>query len=460
MTAPSTPESPVSLTETEGDFFRHILRGNSDEPVSVHSLSKWIVEKYTPEGVSAILEKLVSVGLLERSFTGATETSNPPKSYALPSTSDGFVKLARTYIAGLRESHEDGWRHLGCYFLSSAYARSHLTTELVNGIITQRGVAAPNLERPILGLIEISPTALLDFLGPWEPVEPRAGSSGWGIGAVEHLIYRWVFDCIADLAVTRTVPDYGDVMRASVRPEHTLAQRHDPPLLELCLWDGTVIGFEAGFDTDHEYYQGEDDGPDDITEIERNPENCWVEIWKDHIPPRWGEQGLEARLGYSFDKPELLKQILAESVVPGTKNKRPSFLKQTATLGDAILESYVTTELLRRKKDLTAQQINDLRKQVVKNETLAALAMKLGLGVDIQFPYAPPGSPSWVEEKSGMLGDSLEALIGVAYLDGGLKGASAVAEKLMRERLEEVAPLHLHRLTPGPERDGTGTQGL
>jgi ribonuclease-3 len=329
---------------------------------------------------------------------------------------------------------------LGSYFLGSRYGVEHLKPDLVEEILASRGLKTPALVRPLLGIIQISPSAFLGFVGDWKPVESESGEADAGHAAIEHLIYRWVFDCIGDLAVTRLVPDMGDVMRASVRPEHTLAQRHEPPLLELWFKDGTVIGFEAGFDTDHEFYQGDGDAPEDVHEIERNPENCWVEIWMDHVPPAWGDQGLEARMGYSFERPELLKQILAESAVPGSKNKRPPLLKQAATLGDAILETYVTTELLRRKRDMTSQQINDLRKQVVKNETLAALAVKLDLPVEVRFPYAPPGSLSWNEERIGMLGDSVEALIGAAYMDGGLKGAFTVTSKLMQEPLAEAAP--------------------
>jgi Ribonuclease-III-like len=439
----TAPNPAMMLTETDADLFRTILAFHPDSPLTVQSLPTWQIRKYSCAGAAASLERMVSAGLLERSAPNASVDSAPAGSYVLPASREGFVRLVQTYFSLLARSTDDGGRQLGSYFLATTYAHQHLTIEFVRAALEERGVMLPELTQPVHGLIQISPTALSDFLGPWKPWDPELGRVSSGIDTVEHLLYRWVFDCINDLAETRTVPGHGNVMRASVRPEHTLAQRHEPPLLELCFYDGSIIGFEAGFDTEHLYYQGEDDAPDDIHEVERNPENCWAEVWKDRAPPTWRDQGLEAKLGYSFEDSSLLKQLVEESLIPGVKSKRPRLVKQSATLGDAILEAYLTTELLRRRHHASAQELHEMRKKLAANEKLAQIARGIGLRVQVAFPYEP-GSPRLAKEETEMLGDSVEALIGAAYKDGGLKAAHRVARNLLRDSLEEVAPTRRH----------------
>ncbi len=296
------------------------------------------------------------------------------------------------------------------------------------------------LIRPIGALLQISPSALRTFEGNWEPYESESMTSGRPIEMVEHLVYRLVFDTIGDLAASRNVPADCGVIRATVRPEESLAQRHEPPLLELLLKDGSIIGFDAGFDTDHEYYQGEDDCPEEISEFSRNPENCWVRIWWDHRGPNWREAGLEGTIGYSFEDSELLRRFVEEAKVPGTKTRRPTLFKRAAALGDAILGAYVTAELLRRLSGATARQLHDLRVQIVRNEALAELARKLDFRVTVDSPPGGAGHSGFQETETGMLGDTLEALLGLAYMDGGLKAAQTVARRVLRDFLDQAAP--------------------
>jgi 23S rRNA maturation mini-RNase III len=460
VSRPIGPSGP--LTQSELEVYRYALHADGDHVVSVASLPKWVRVKLPRESGESSLERLADAGLLQRLEASPGIDSREATRYLLPTTRAGFLRAAQAYLAALPNSCGDDWKQAGSYFLASRYGLKHLTPDLVGEVLSSKGIQNPSIIAPLLGLIQISPSAFLGFVGEWSPVESQSSGGSSGIEAIEHLIYRWVFACINDLAVLRVVPDSGVVMRASVRPEHSLAQRHEPPLLELLFWDGTVIGLEAGFNTEHLYYQGEDDAPDQIAEVERNPENCWVEIWMDHTGPSWGEKGLEAALGYRFENSELLKRVVTESGVPGRSNRRPPLLRRMATLGDAILATYVTTELLRRMKSPTARQIHDTRKQVVNNQNLASIARRLELPVDVLSHFEPRGSPRWAEEEAHMLGDSVEALIGAAYVDGGLKAANTACANLIRRRLEELAPTRLHgflgenhaeNAPPPPEND-------
>ncbi|EQD44717.1 ribonuclease III, partial [mine drainage metagenome] len=292
---------------------------------------------------------------------------------------------------------------------------------------------------PILALIQISPTAQKTFLGDWTPYESESVASDEPLDMVEHLVYRLVFDAIRDLANTRTVPPDGVVREARVSGVSNLAQRHEPPLLELVLRDDDILGFNAGFDTEHLFYQGEDDGPEDMAEATRNPEDCWVDVWWDHCPPSWSDPSFGAKIGYSFEDPMLLNRILEESAVPGTKKDRPITFKQAAWLGDNILDAWATSALLVRLNSERVKDLDLLRQRLTSNEALARIARQLGLRVT---PRTQPsaGEAAMRDAEEGMLGDSVEALVGAAYMDGGLKAAHAVAKRLMMRPLEAVAP--------------------
>ena len=133
--------------------------------------------------------------------------------------------------------------------------------------------------RPILTLLKISSTALDYFLGDWEPYKPETenfGNTSQGYAQIEHVLFRLIWAAVWDISITREVPDRLEVYQAAVRPEHSYTLNHPPPLLLVSLPESYELGYDAGYDTTHEYYGGEDG---DAYEIESNPENCWVKIW-------------------------------------------------------------------------------------------------------------------------------------------------------------------------------------
>jgi 23S rRNA maturation mini-RNase III len=437
------------ISSHEVEIVRPLVLGYPTEQPSVTDLCNWPLLKLTPAGIEKRADRLVAAGFIESFLKSETGRPARIKCYRLRDSEDGFLKLSLAYLRSISTMSGDGWRYWGNSLLESAYARKYLTPDLVKRVFKENGVENPSIVKPLLSLIQVSPSALIRFLGDWKPHSPEPVEVAKDIESVEHLIFQLVFDTIGDIAVTREVPNGGEVMRASVRPEETLAQRHEPPLLELDLHGGTVFGYEAGFDTEHLFYQGEDDNPEDIFEYERNPENCWAKPWVDLAPPNWGKSGLEARIGYSFEDANLLKRLLAESATPGGWSDRPKLFKQAKWLGDAILQSYVTTELLRRLRLVEVKRLDKLRQDLVNNRFLARITKELGLRIHVKRQYWSNRS-ELAEVRTKMLGDSFEALIGGAYLDGGLKAAQTVTKNLMRGPIEKlVSPTRMRKNTIG-----------
>ena len=142
-----------------------------------------------------------------------------------------------------------------------------------------REIEDKTLVFPILALLEVSPNAILEFVGDWEPYVLRSmGSFDSGIGMVEHVLFRLVFASVADLSMTCDVPRLSDVTFATVHPEHPLFGDSSSHFLQLIWRNEKVIRYDAGFDTEHTYV-GDDE---DVIEYMRNPENGWVRIsWAD-----------------------------------------------------------------------------------------------------------------------------------------------------------------------------------
>lgn len=229
-----------------------------------------------------------------------------------------------------------------------------------------------------------------------------------------------------------------DIYIAEVRPEHSRAQRHEPALLQLSWQYEEIIGFEAGFDTEHLYTSGGEDGfsDGDVFEVTRNPENCWVRTWYDRYPPMLDEDGIEAQISYSFEDRTLLDRTLTHSSAPEAGDDAGKFVKRTAWLGDAILSSVVTESLFGRLGPTETKHLAESRSGLVSNAALSTVAEGIGLPAAIRVGEALKKNP--IEDRHRMHATHLEALIGAVFLDGGFEAARRVVRKLLRVSLEEI----------------------
>jgi ribonuclease-3 len=127
---------------------------------------------------------------------------------------------------------------------------------------------------------------------------------------------------------------------------------------------------------------------------------------------------LEARLGYSFDDQSLLDLALthrshAEDAA-GISNERLEFL------GDAVLGLVIADELYSGGA-LNEGSMAKVRAAVVSEVALADVARDLDLGAHLRLGKGEQDSGG--SDKTSILADSLEAVIGAIYLDGGFDSA-------------------------------------
>lgn len=108
-------------------------------------------------------------------------------------------------------------------------------------------------------------------------------------------------------------------------------------------------------------------------------------------------------------------------------------------LGDSVLGLIVTEELYLRHPDLPEGQLAKLRAAVVNSRALADVARTLGLGVYLRLGRGEEGSGG--RDKSSILADALEALIGAMYLAVGIDATRVWVLGQFADLLDESAQL-------------------
>lgn len=151
---------------------------------------------------------------------------------------------------------------------------------------------------------------------------------------------------------------------------------------------------------------------------------------------------LAALSGYRFKDPALLEQALAHRSWCAENDGAPSN-ERLEFLGDAVLGWVVADLVVAKYPDLPEGALTDLRKALVNAETLAAVAADLGLGRWLLLGAGEENAGG--REKTSILSDALEAVIGALYLDAGVTKSRSFVRKLVTKRMREVVK-HLHLL--------------
>jgi len=154
---------------------------------------------------------------------------------------------------------------------------------------------------------------------------------------------------------------------------------------------------------------------------------------------------LEQTLGYQFVRPELLEQALThssqarevESAQPPS-NKRTGDNEQLEFLGDAVLGLITTEDLFHRFPQFREGELSKLRAHLVSEKHLIRVAQTLELGHYLHLGRGEEKSGG--RNKTALLVDALEAILGAMYVDSGLETVRRVVIKhIVSPELETIA---------------------
>ena len=141
-------------------------------------------------------------------------------------------------------------------------------------------------------------------------------------------------------------------------------------------------------------------------------------------------------LDFEFTDPELLKQALthrsASSNESGNSiesNERLEFL------GDSVLGLVVNEYLFKEYPDEREGNLTQMKSLLVSRPILSVKARDMEIG---EYLYMSPGEEeSGGRDRSSILADAFEAIIGAIYLDQGMEGARAfIVRRLMSSSRE------------------------
>jgi ribonuclease-3 len=189
-----------------------------------------------------------------------------------------------------------------------------------------------------------------------------------------------------------------------------------------------------------------------------------------------GYETLEQRLGHAFKDPLLCRTALThKSWLNETAELGRADNERLEFLGDAVLALVVSDLLMRRFPSYPEGELSKIRAAAVNEDGLASVAESIALG---QWIFLGRGEEqAGGRHKKSILANTLEALIGAIYVDGGfgpafqvveslfshrLADAETAAERDYKSRLQEISQAE-HKVNPtydvvsesGPEHDKT-----
>lgn len=142
----------------------------------------------------------------------------------------------------------------------------------------------------------------------------------------------------------------------------------------------------------------------------------------------------ERATGYVFNSRELLRQALTHRSYGASHNERLEFL------GDSILNCVIAQALYERFLEVREGDLSRLRANLVRQETLAEIAQRLGLGEHLRLGEGELKSGGF--RRPSILADGLEALFGAVFLDGGFDRARQTILRLYEPYLASLDPHH------------------
>ncbi len=140
---------------------------------------------------------------------------------------------------------------------------------------------------------------------------------------------------------------------------------------------------------------------------------------------------MEAMLGYAFQDRSLLETALTHPSF-GADYHVPHY-QRLEFLGDAVLELFVSERLYATLPHWTEGRLTRMRAELVCEDSLATAARRLGVSEWIRLSVGEERTGG--REKSSILCDVMEALIGAAYLDGGRAASDGIITLALGERL-------------------------
>lgn len=148
-------------------------------------------------------------------------------------------------------------------------------------------------------------------------------------------------------------------------------------------------------------------------------------------------RNLEEKLSYTFNNKELLKHALIHR---SYGNEHWEYKKinneRLELLGDAVLDLVVTEYLYKNFTKSTEGDLAKLKSMIVSEPVLAKISRELGIGKYLLLSKGEELTGG--RDRSSILGDVFEAVLGAIYLDSDFLIAKDYATKLLEYQINHI----------------------
>jgi ribonuclease-3 len=144
--------------------------------------------------------------------------------------------------------------------------------------------------------------------------------------------------------------------------------------------------------------------------------------------PAWTARAL----GYRFKDPALCELALTHRSAGSAHNERLEFL------GDSVLNCAVARLLYEAHPAADEGALSRQRASLVSGETLAQIAVELGLGDCLRLGGGELKTGGF--RRASILADALEAIVGAIFLDSGFDAVFNVVRHILGARLTGLPP--------------------
>lgn len=146
----------------------------------------------------------------------------------------------------------------------------------------------------------------------------------------------------------------------------------------------------------------------------------------------------------TFNNNDLLQRALTHrSALNEKKSGSEVSNERLEFLGDAVLELATTKFLYDKYPDEPEGTLTAYRSSLVKTESLAQIALDLGLGKELHISKGEEATGG--RTNIGILADTMEAFLGALYLDQGLDTVVKFLEEILFPNIETIIKNKLYK---------------
>ncbi|HEX4622061.1 MAG TPA: ribonuclease III [Myxococcaceae bacterium] len=147
---------------------------------------------------------------------------------------------------------------------------------------------------------------------------------------------------------------------------------------------------------------------------------------------------LEQKLGLHFSDPQLALCALTHKSFTNEHRDLANFDNERLEfLGDAVVDLAISHRLMERFPRASEGELSKLRALIVNEEGIARVARRICLGELLRLGRGEDLTGG--REKSSVLADALEAVLGAVYTSAGMEKTLALVDTLFADALAGVA---------------------